>query len=370
MRTFRWARACLGIALLGAAGCLQLETKITLKEDGSATVTERLNFSQRLLEMAGGDDGGISLESLLTREAAAARAKQMGPGVTLATHELREGEKGSRESVATYEVPDLTNLVYVSPFVGWRGYQAQGLKIGLQPNLSWGEWDRRGVPPGTLIVTFESRPYPAAGAKKDTKETAASATNSPLDVQVFREIAPIFADTLADLRVRITFEAYCPIGNYHGLAHRDMASHVKYTDLIFISGNQMDKYGYGFIENEEILVDLLLGHLGLDARDPATYGPFWSDHLRGMQENPTLPLIHQGSRAAVMLAPSPALFKKHLEGKTLDWTGTYIFALKSRGKKLADFDEVGWKPQLIEAKNTGDSCPTDCPWCRTEEPKK
>jgi len=363
MTTGHWMRLLLAAAILGAAGCLQLETKIKFKEDGSATVTERLNFSQRLLEMAKGDKGGTSLESLLTREAAAERAKQMGPGVTLASHELREGEKGSRESLATYEVPDLTNLVYVSPFVGWRGYQAQGLKISMAPNLTWGEWRRQAVTPGSLIITFESRPYPA-GAAGGKKEAAASATNSPLDVQAFREIAPVFADLLEDLRIRITFEAYCTIGNYHGLAHRDESSRVKHTDLMNISGKQMDKYGYGFIENEEIMVDLLLGHLGLEAREPASYGPFWSDHLRGMQENPTLPLIHQGSRAAVMLAPSPALFKKHLEGKTLDWTGAINLAIKARGKKLADFDEVGWRPQVFEAKNTGDVCPTNCPWCR------
>ncbi len=176
---------------------------------------------------------------------------------------------------------------------------------------------------------------------------------------------------LGDFQVRVTFETYCPIDNYAGLAHRDASSRVKHTDLIHFSGKRhTDKYGYRFIENEEIMVDLLRRHLGGEPRDPASYGPFWSDHLKGMQADPSLPLIHQGERGAINIRASVPLFKRYLEGKTLDWTGSLNPALKARGKKLADFGEVGWKPEATEAKETGDLCPADCPWCRPNEKER
>ena len=78
-------------ALLLASGCLQLETRIKLHEDGSATVTERLEILPALLEMEAGATSltGMTFERLLSRERAQERVKEMGKGVTLVSHDVR-----------------------------------------------------------------------------------------------------------------------------------------------------------------------------------------------------------------------------------------------------------------------------------------
>ena len=56
-------RALLAAILASAAsGCLQIETRIKLHEDGSATITERLQFSKRLLDQSaqGGAVGNVA----------------------------------------------------------------------------------------------------------------------------------------------------------------------------------------------------------------------------------------------------------------------------------------------------------------------
>ena len=103
----------LAAAVLGATGCLQIETNIHLNEDGSATVTERLNFSRKLLDMASGQEAGLQLEPMLAREAALERMKDMGKGVSLVNHKVQDGAKGSRESIAVYQAQDLAQFLGV-----------------------------------------------------------------------------------------------------------------------------------------------------------------------------------------------------------------------------------------------------------------
>lgn len=371
----RWVSAVVAGAALAAAGCLQLETTIKLNEDGSALVTERLSLSRRLLEMAKGDGQQPNMESLLTREAVEQRVKQMGKGVTLITHEVRDGGKGSRECLTTYKVADLTEFVYISPSVGWQGYRAQCLKFSITPNLSFVEWYRAGVPPGVLVVSARAEKYQGVAAGEKNAPMVPGG-DSPRDVQAYRELVPVFADMLGDLRVRVTIESYCAIGNAIGVAFRDSSARVRHVDLINVSGKtNTDYYGYRFLRNEDIMTEALRSRMGTDARQPS-YGRFWTTHLYGddsrpdyshMRANPTLPLILQGGRANIWIPPSAPLFKKYLEGKTLDWTGSLNPAIKARGKKLADFKEVGWTDTAARHKPAEeDRCPPDCPWCRGE----
>ena len=75
MKRSRWAFVLLASTAVAVSGCLQLETKIQLNEDGSAVVTERFALSRRLIEMAKREENAPDLESLLTRKAAVERAK-------------------------------------------------------------------------------------------------------------------------------------------------------------------------------------------------------------------------------------------------------------------------------------------------------
>ena len=59
----------LAALLLGSlfTGCLQIETHIQLHKDGNATVTERVHFSQRLMDLAKKAGPKSTLEPLLQK---------------------------------------------------------------------------------------------------------------------------------------------------------------------------------------------------------------------------------------------------------------------------------------------------------------
>lgn len=353
-------------------GCMQLETHIRLNEDGSGVVTERLGFSQRLLEMAKAENPQSGLEPLLARSAAEKRAGRMGKGVAVVRHEVRDGPAGMRESITVYKVADLNGYAYLSPFVGLRGYKAVGLRFSFRPNLKYHRWNFFTAPPGYMVLHFRPEPYPATkpvGKGKKGKNNK-PARSTPLDMQAYRELVPVFAGMLDDFQARVTFESYCPIIGGQGLAMRGVNARSPRVDLINVSGKEnKDRYGYRFIQNEEIMVEMMTGRLD---------GRFWSgtlyknlgwawdrrplaSHMRG---NSTLPLVSQRNGAEICFPPSRALYRKYVEGKTLDWTNTLNNTIKARGKRPAEFKLVGWKPKKIVTKDHGDKCPTDCPWCK------
>src|SRR5262245_19138608 len=104
------------------SGCFELETRIRLNPDGSATVTERLNLSERLLDLGDAPGTNQSVAQLLTKEAVEARMKHMGKGIRLASHETRDGSHGSRESIAVFEIADANEFCYASPFLAYTDY--------------------------------------------------------------------------------------------------------------------------------------------------------------------------------------------------------------------------------------------------------
>src|SRR5204862_4295838 len=93
-----------------------------LNEDGSATVTEKLRFSRRLLDLSGPEGSEKDIASLLKKEAAQERAKHLGKSAVLVSHELKDVEGGARESIAVYKLDDLNELHYVSPFAAYKDY--------------------------------------------------------------------------------------------------------------------------------------------------------------------------------------------------------------------------------------------------------
>jgi len=329
------------LALLLSAGCLQIDTKIKLNEDGSSTITERLNFSRQLLVMASGQDAAGGLERFLTREAALERMKRMGKGVTLVSHETREGKAGSKEAVTVYRVGYLGDFVYVSPFFH-SGALVNELHCSMGPQLKWSEWRRRGVPPGSLIVSFrEKAPKDRKAAPPPASVPVEPANPSPADLQTYRDLAPMFRDLLKGFMLRLTFESYCPIENYNGTAHRNFRVRPRTTDLIKVTDRDLDKYGYEFFENNEVMTDFLRWRLDTDSRSK-DYSPFIATHIAGRQNNHTLPLLNRTWNAHFQLRPSRALFDRHLKGKTLDW-GKNVRNRKHHGQKPARFEDVGWK---------------------------
>jgi len=326
-------KTLLTVALLFfGTGCLEIDTKIVLHPDGSGTITERVNFSRRLLDVAGAAEPELRLESLLTREAALARMKHMGNGITLATHAVRDADGASREAEAVFKIRQLKDFVYVSPFVPHRPRHDRprqtpdrlfGLKTVIRPVLQ----DSSSLKFRSGNVRVDFQPFGLSSSPKDKKPTMPS--RSPLVSQTYRELRPIFEDLMSDLKIKVVFESYAPIVTSLS-GRRDAAAGTHRVDLVdFAPGRNMDAQGYPFLENEEIMVDLLRW-------DPNS--PWVMNTVREWTRNKTLPVLHYGG--GIFFRPSAHYFDKWFKGQTLKYY---------RGGKLqskpAKFEEIGWKPK-------------------------
>ena len=321
-------RALLVAAIVASAasGCLQIETRIKLHEDGSATITERLQFSKRLLDLSaqGGAVGNVA--SLLTKDAAVKRMNHMGKGVKLVSHRSREAEKGAKESIAVFKIPDIRDFRYVSPYLAAAKYPKHTvLKCNMFPiyETTW-----YGRVAGQVAVTFSpATKERSRGRPKDWKPPKPP---SPLDSQVLRDLRPVFRDLMNDFQVRLTFESYAPLRFRQYYRFRGMRAGTKEYDLLDFSDKDLDKYGYQFLANEEIMLELLRLKAG---------GANVVNHVSGHATNLTLPVFHPRTVPEIYFRPSRHFFDRNFKGKTLKFTK------RQGGPRAANWKEVGYHPR-------------------------
>lgn len=315
-----WGTLTLAVALALLAGCLQIETHVRLHEDGSATITERIRLSQRLLEANTRSGGGPDILQSIGKEAALERMKAMGKGMELESHEVRQAEGGAKEAIAVYRIGDISNFRYVSPYLAALDYPKHSvLQCTLFPVYESTWYGRRA---GQMAVIFK----PASEQRGNPPEPGKSPT--PLDQQVLRDLRPVFADMLKDFHVRFTFESYAPLRFRQYYRYRGQGAGTKTYDLIDFSDRDLDKYGYDFLRNEEIMLELL----GLRADGPNTVG-----HVAEHGSNSTVPVYHPRGTPEIYFNPSRALFDRLFQGKTLK------FEERDGGARPADFNEIGYK---------------------------
>lgn len=312
------------LTLFSLTGCFQVETRVKLHPDGSATITERFQLSRRILELE--KPGATGLASALEKKAVTERMKHMGEGVTLLSHKTREGEAGSRESVSVLKIPDITKLRYASPYFAIPGYPDRSLiNCRIAPRLKTASH----VPAGLLEVTFNPvniRPVKATKKrKKKPNDEKPKPGPSPLDLQALRHLQPVVRDMLQGARFKFTLETYCGLSVFRkGLRNKRLGT--REYDLIDFSYKNLDAFGGRFLENEEILLELERMDFN---------GGNLQRHIKGYADNHTLPLFHiWGSHwwrpPLILIRPSKPLFDKLMAGKLLDG-------------KPADFARVGWK---------------------------
>ena len=321
-------RLLLLLAALCLAGCLQLETRVKLHEDGSATITERYQLSRRLLEFDNPAAGNV-LASELTKEAVTQRVKLMGKGITLVSHEVREGEGGGKESVSVFQIPDVTELQYASPYLGLPGYTGRCLmKCQIRPVL---RGDR--VPAGHLMLSFEPVVTDEAKAKivpPRIDEKNPPKGPSPAELQVLRHLQPAVRELLQGLHMKFTIECYSPVYARWNHPVRNWQGNTREFDVVDVSDQNLDAYGANFLENEEIMLELEQRQLD---------GPNIRQHLGGYIANLTLPLFHINP-PAMFFPPSRYYFDKLFTGKTL---ATPQWAAPDKVVP-AKFEEIGWPP--------------------------
>ena len=102
------------IALVTLSGCIEIESVISLKKDGSGTLTETLNMGAQAAAMmkVRSAEGAGGLLARFDEKSLKERVKTMGEGVELVGVEIIEGTDGSLSLVTTYKFSDISNLIY------------------------------------------------------------------------------------------------------------------------------------------------------------------------------------------------------------------------------------------------------------------
>jgi len=284
---------------LAAWGCLHLETRVKLHDDGSATITERLQFSKRLLEFRGKTPAGKPIVSLLEKDAVLRRMKHMGKGIALVSHKVRDAEKGARESVTVFKIPKITDFRYASPFLGTGDYAKHNVVTCREIPMYANSWN--GKRAGYLAVAFGS----GSRTGKVTYKTP-----SPAEAQVYRHLRPVFRDMLKGLRLKFVVEGYAPV-SVRRAGQRGRRARTRLAHLIDVSDQDLDRYGSSFLGNEEVMLELLQMHIN---------GPNVRANCGGYSENLTVPLFRfYNPRVEVMFQPSQHYFDKYFKGKTLNF---------------------------------------------------
>ncbi len=324
---------CLGI-LLFLSGCMQVDTHVLLHEDGSATITEKFRLSRRILDMEGGKMDGVSVATYLEKPAVEKRMARMGQGMTLVSHKIQDAEEGARESVAVFKIPDINNLEYSSPYLAYHDFAENNVvKCKLEP-LYKGSWTGRRA--GDIMVRFMLKKNGVGDKRyKDGEKPPPGPT--PKELQLVRDVRPVFRDILRGFKLRLTFQAYCGI-RATGFGHRGRKSGTNRVDLIHFTDKDLDRWGGNFLDNEEVMVDLIRGEYG--SQDVVT-------HVKDFASNQTVPVYlawgsrHFRGRDGILFRPSHALFDKYFKGKDL----TFYFDRSARKTRPATYKEIGWDPK-------------------------
>jgi hypothetical protein len=333
MKTYhRYVALLLAMLTLCTAGCFELETTIKMRRDGGATITERVRFSQRLLDFDVNQDGTIKLADLLTKQAVLDRMKHMGKDIQLKSHEIKDVENGAKESVAVFEIDDISELRYASPFLAYLDYAENNIvKFNMEPVLvsnSSGLWRAGTISVWLQPLSQPKRDFPPKEGDPPRKEP------SPLELQKIRQVQPIFKDMMKGMKVKLTFESYAPLRQVN-FGYRGRRSGDYHCDVINFSADNFDKYGINILDNEEVLLELLRGETG---------GKNIIEHVAGFANNRTVPVfLGYGSRhgnvrgGRISFPPSQTLFDRHFDGKML----TFVFEKGPKRTRPASFEEVG-----------------------------
>ncbi len=328
IRRARW----FALFALLLAGCVELDTHVKLEPDGSATVTERLVFSRRLLDLDTGKDGGPRLEDLLGKAAVQRRMRQMGEGITLVRHGVSDGDQASRVSQTVFHIDDLAKFRYISPFLAYADYAANNaIRFDVEPVYEGTWWGRKA---GDIAVAARPVEKPESEVRPKEGEPV-PAGPTPLELQTLRQLQPVFQDMAKGMRIRLVFESYGPLRTT-GFGYRGRRSGAAHAELVDFSDEDMDNFGTLLLENEEVMLELLRGKLG---------GANVVENVANFVSNVTVPVYlprgsahNDNNRDEIYLPPSQELFNKHFQGKKL----TFYFEKGPDKTRPATFKEIGY----------------------------
>ncbi len=157
----------------------------------------------------------------------------------------------------------------------------------------------------------------------------------PVQLQVLRDVQPIFRDMLTDFHVRLTFQSYAPLRTYYHFQIRNQGVGTRSLDLIDVSDKSLDPGGETLLSNQEVMLELAAAQFRGDNLLAA---------VRHHALNLTLAVYHPQGLPEIAFAPSRELFKTHFEGKML------TFDKASGETRPAKWEEIGYKSHPGEGK--------------------
>ncbi len=102
----------LAAATFVLASCIEIKSTVIVSKDGTATIEETVLLSAQLAGMLQGDQGGQLKGLVMDKEKAEERAKKLGEGVTVKSHEEVKTPDGKSGMKVVFAVADVTKLKY------------------------------------------------------------------------------------------------------------------------------------------------------------------------------------------------------------------------------------------------------------------
>ena len=236
-------------ALLALAGCVELDVHIKVNADESVVVTETVTFSEQVLDLASTLPSGEGLEGLLNKERSEERVKQMGEGCTLVSHKVENLPGGARQCVTVYRIADLNKLRVCSPALLVRGHERSHMGFRFYPQYE-GSWNVV----GWCMLTRLHTPSPDRKSSRDPYWQARPPALTPAEMQKYRELLPVLADLMDDLKLTMTIEYWHPIARGVSREARSLPTRIyimKYDET------NLDHWGGRILDNEEFMLALM-----------------------------------------------------------------------------------------------------------------
>lgn len=102
------------LALVGLSGCLEMESVISLKKDGSGTITEKVSIGAQMagmMKMGGGGEGEEDPFADFGEDAGKEKAKTYGEGVEFVSSN-KEEKDGGLVFTTVYKFADINTVTY------------------------------------------------------------------------------------------------------------------------------------------------------------------------------------------------------------------------------------------------------------------
>ena len=198
------------------ASCIEIKSTVVVSKDGTATIEESVLMSAQLAAMMqlGGAQGDQLKDLTMDKAKAEARAKKLGEGVTVKSHEEVKTPDGKSGVKVVFAVADLSKLKYV-PF----------------------EPEQEGKP----VTTAEPMTFALSGSsltitkpeadKKKAEDEAAKPKKSPDDIAMMKSQMAMMKPMFAGMRLTVE------VKGANGIASSDATylndGTISYLDIQF-----------------------------------------------------------------------------------------------------------------------------------------